>query len=145
MVQGDGGEVAWLDEFVGNVRGWHDVALKAGGGAPGEHAGRLFASCARPFQTAFGDDLFPDDIAKAASLFHGIISGHPFIDGNKRTATISAVLFLFARRAIHDLGALQLRLLGELAVATAASRLTVEDVTFWLHRVLDPREHRDEP
>ena len=140
MAEGDGPQVAWLDAFVAGVRQTHELALRAGGGLPGEHAGRLLATCARPFQTAFGHELFPDDFAKAGALFHGLVRNHPFVDGNKRSAVLATVLFLDARRTVGDISALQVRLLGELAVETAASRLSVEDATFWLHRVLDPRD-----
>lgn len=111
--------------------------MQAGGGADGEHPDRLFASCARPFQSAFGDDPFPTDVDKAAVLFHGIIENHAFVDGNKRTATISAILFLVARGVTDDVTTLQLRLLGELALATASSNMRVDEVAYWLRRVLE--------
>lgn len=38
------------------------------------------------FQSAFGQDAFPNDLDKIARLGLGIIKNHPFIDGNKRTA-----------------------------------------------------------
>ena len=138
MAEGDGREIAWLDELVAQVRGWHGEALKAGGGATGEHTARLHASCARPFQSAFGQDIFPTDLDKAAALFHGIVCNHPFVDGNKRTATFAAVLFLVARHVVvGDVTRLIIRLLGDLAIETASSpHLTVDDVKRWLPRIV---------
>ena len=138
MVEGDGREIGWLDQLVDGVRRWHDWALTRGGGASGERPAVLQSCCARPFQTAFGEDLFPRDIDKAAALFHAIVANHPFVDGNKRTATLSAILFLAARDRISgNVSRLTLRLVGDLAVETATPpRLTVEDVQRWLPRVL---------
>ena len=77
-------------------------------------------------------------IDKAAALFHGIVCNHPFIDGNKRTATFAAVLFLVTRHIIDGASSLQIRMVGDLAVETASTRLTVQEVTKWLHRIFDP-------
>ncbi len=137
MAQGDGQQVAWLDALVAQVRYWHNVALKSGGAA-GEHPARLYASCARPFHTAFGNDLFPSDVDKAAALLHAIVCNHPFIDGNKRTATLAVPLWLVSRGALTDILPLQVHFIGDVALETASGGLkTVEQVTFWLHRILD--------
>ena len=51
---------------------------------PGIQIGQQ-ATVSMPFQT-FGDKhLYPDPIEKACRYAFGIISGHPFLDGNKRT------------------------------------------------------------
>lgn len=139
MAEGDGQAVAWLDRLVADVRRYHALVLKLSGGAAGEHTARLFASCARPFQSAFGEDAFADDVERAAALFHGIICDHAFVDGNKRTATVAVILVLVAKGYVADEPTdLQVRLLGEVAVETAMSRLDVRDVADWLHRIFDP-------
>jgi death-on-curing protein len=62
---------------------------------PGIRSQALFESaCARPFLTAGGSDVYPDEFSKAAALFHGIISNHCFYNGNKRTALLSTLYFL---------------------------------------------------
>lgn len=58
--------------------------------------GLLESAVHRPFQSAFGTDIFPSIEEKAAALFHSLISNHPFIDGNKRTAVTSVCIFLVA-------------------------------------------------
>jgi len=65
---------------------------------PGEYrASHLLESAAgRPFQTAFGQELFPDVLEKAAALFHSLIANHPFYNGNKRTAVLALDHFLLA-------------------------------------------------
>ncbi|MHB8683940.1 MAG: type II toxin-antitoxin system death-on-curing family toxin, partial [Dehalococcoidia bacterium] len=89
--------------------------------------------------SAFGEDAFADDVERAAALFHGIICDHAFVDGNKRTATVAVILVLVAKGYVADEPTdLQVRLLGEVAVETAMSRLDVRDVADWLHRIFDP-------
>lgn len=46
-----------------------------------------------PFQTFDDQDLYPTILAKAATLCFGLIRNHPFIDGNKRIATHSMLVF----------------------------------------------------
>jgi death-on-curing protein len=55
---------------------------------------RLEAALARPASTAFGEDLFPTLAHNAAALLHGIVTGHPFSDANKRAGLGAALLFL---------------------------------------------------
>ena len=47
--------------------------------------GLLDSVLAQPFQTFDGADLYPSAIEKACRYAFGIISDHPFLDGNKRT------------------------------------------------------------
>ena len=55
--------------------------------------GLLEAAVLRPQQTVFGSDAYPDIHTKAAAMFHSLIRSHPFIDGNKRTAVLSMIVF----------------------------------------------------
>jgi death-on-curing protein len=125
---------------VEGVRAIHELMLEVGGGAPGEHTASLYAACARPFQSALGEDIYSDAYERAAALMHAVIRDHVFVDGNKRTGTVAAIEFLRAENVFtgDDLYAdLQLALLGEVALATASGKLTVEQVTFWLHRIFE--------
>ncbi len=47
-----------------------------------------------PKQTFENKDLYPDIISKAACYLRSFSMNHPFFDGNKRTALISAMAFL---------------------------------------------------
>lgn len=63
----------------------HAASLRMFGGLPGlRDAGALESALAQPFQSFGGEELYPTDAAKAARLAFGIVSGHPFADGNKR-------------------------------------------------------------
>ena len=54
----------------------------------------LESAIARPFQSVAGADAYPSDFEKAGALFHSLINNHPFHNGNKRTALISASVYL---------------------------------------------------
>jgi death-on-curing protein len=55
--------------------------------------GALDAAVQRPQQSVFGADAYPDIHHKAAALLHSIARNHPFVDGNKRVAAASALVF----------------------------------------------------
>lgn len=55
--------------------------------------GLLEAAVLRPQQTIFGADAYPDIHAKATAMMHSLTRSHPFIDGNKRTAVLSMIVF----------------------------------------------------
>lgn len=54
----------------------------------------LEAAVERPRQSVFGKDAYPTLTEKAAALLHSLILNHPFVDGNKRTATVALIIFL---------------------------------------------------
>jgi death on curing protein len=57
-------------------------------------AGVIQSAAGRPQATAFGDDAYPSVWEKAAALMQSIACNHGFVDGNKRTAWVSAAVFL---------------------------------------------------
>lgn len=61
------------------------VIMKFGGLRGLRDEGLLDSALAQPFQTFGGVDLYPSAIEKACRYAFGIISDHPFLDGNKRT------------------------------------------------------------
>ena len=109
---------------------YHAQLVREFGGATGlRDPGILDASLNRPFATFGGEDLFPTEFYKAAALIHGIITGHPFIDGNKRTG--------------YQLGRLLLQDGGsdieapederyEMVIRIATGRMDVEEIKDWL-------------
>jgi len=54
----------------------------------------LKAAMARPLNKWHYDNPKPDIFTLAAAYCFGLVKGHPFDDGNKRTAYIVAVVFL---------------------------------------------------
>ena len=61
------------------------VIIRFGGLRGLRDEGLLDSALAQPFQTFGGADLYPSAIEKACRYAFGIISNHPFLDGNKRT------------------------------------------------------------
>ncbi|MDP9864937.1 MULTISPECIES: type II toxin-antitoxin system death-on-curing family toxin [Streptosporangium] len=56
--------------------------------------GQLHAAVLRPQTTVFGEDAYLDLWTKAAALLQSLLIGDPLVDGNKRLAWTSAVVFL---------------------------------------------------
>jgi death-on-curing protein len=73
----------------------HDILIERFGGSRGvrDNAG-LESAINRPYQTFDGNELYPEPVDKAAAIFESIISNHPFLDGNKRTAYVLMRLLL---------------------------------------------------
>ena len=56
----------------------------------------LASAIARPFQSAFGEEIYKGIFKKGTALFHSLIANHPFHNGNKRTAVLAIDNFLLA-------------------------------------------------
>ena len=56
---------------------------------------RVLESCVvTPFQKFGGKDLYPSLVSKASILFYLMIKNHPFVNGNKRIAITTLLVFL---------------------------------------------------
>lgn len=76
-------------------------------------------SCLKLPQATFnGRELYPDLISKATILYYAIIKNHCFINGNKRIATTSLVVFLFINNYWLEVGQ---NFLYDLAIKVAES------------------------
>lgn len=112
----------------------HDILVERFGGANGiRDYGSLSAAIARPYQTFDGTELYPDSVAKAAAVFESIISNHPFIDGNKRTAYVLMQLILKADN-------LEIRASEnekyDFVINAASGELTIERIKNWINQYL---------
>ncbi|MGW4226168.1 type II toxin-antitoxin system death-on-curing family toxin [Streptomyces bauhiniae] len=56
--------------------------------------GLLESAVHRPSASMFGQEAYTDLFDKAAALLQSLAINHPFIDGNKRTAWVSCMVFL---------------------------------------------------
>lgn len=64
----------------------HSATIARFGGLDGvRDEGLLESALAQPLQTFDGQELYPSLVEKACRYGFGIISNHPFLDGNKRT------------------------------------------------------------
>ena len=73
-----------------------DQLAKHGGLAGIRDKGLLESALAQPFASFGGFDLYPTLAARAARYAYGIVTNHPFNDGNKRTGTALLIVFLRA-------------------------------------------------
>src|SRR5690348_814641 len=80
---------------VADVIQLHDDALEADGGAEGLRDAGLLESAVHAPQASFGGRYLVGDLfdMAAAYLVH-IAKNHAFVDANKRTALLSALVFL---------------------------------------------------
>ena len=77
------------------VESIHELLIDKFGGSKGiRDRGILESAINRPFQTFDQIELYPRPVDKAAAIFESIISNHPFVDGNKRTAYVLMRLIL---------------------------------------------------
>lgn len=80
---------------VNEVVAIHNHYVKKFGGALGIRDDGLLESAVFRCQTSYdGNDLYATIFDKAAAIFHSTIFDHPFVDGNKRTAIMSAISLL---------------------------------------------------
>jgi death-on-curing protein len=73
----------------------HQDQIRRYGGHPGIRDLDLLKSALAMPRAGMGEEYFHADIVEmaAAYLFH-IVRNHPFTDGNKRTGTVAALVFL---------------------------------------------------
>jgi death-on-curing protein len=77
------------------VKEIHLEVLAADGGSPGIREEALLESAiAAPQATMMGQPLFTDPVEIAAAYLFYLCRNHPFIDGNKRTALATCLVFL---------------------------------------------------
>ncbi len=80
---------------VKQVLDMHADCIHIFGGKKGIRSNNLLESAVFRMQASFdGQDLYPTIFEKAAALFESLLKNHPFFDGNKRIAFVSAVTFL---------------------------------------------------
>jgi len=106
----------------------HEEQLAQHGGGVGvRDLGLLESALARPENlAAYGD---PDLADLAAAYAFGIARNHPFVDGNKRTAAVAALLFLWANGAETDIGEAEL---VTAILSLAAGELAEDQLAAWL-------------
>ena len=73
----------------------HDSLIDKFGGLKGlRDRSLLESSIANPTTSVFGQEMYPSVFDKASCYLFSISRNHPFLDGNKRTASMSSIIFL---------------------------------------------------
>jgi death-on-curing protein len=113
----------------------HDILVEKFGGAKGiRDRGTLESAIGRPFQTFDGKDLYPNPVDKAAAIFQSIISNHPFVDGNKRTAYVLMRLILKENKLDIHVGQDEKY---EFVIKAAKGELTFDNIKDWIEKNVD--------
>ena len=116
---------------TGQVLELHGYLLSLDGGLPGvRDLGLLESALAQPCAEIFGELRYPTALEQACAYWFFLIKNHAFNDGNKRTATACALLWL-------DLSGYALERPAEeiaaAAVSVAADDWGYDQLLTWLH------------
>ena len=73
----------------------HTQLIRQSGGTDGvRDEGMLDSAISQPLQTFDNIELYPGIVDKAVRLGYGLITNHPFVDGNKRIGTHAMLVTL---------------------------------------------------
>lgn len=128
---------------VSAVRAIHTEVLRAHGGSPGiRDLALLESAIAAPQATTMGKLLISEPIEIAAAYLFYICGNHPFMDGNKRTALASCLVFLAENQLLRE-EILSLDEWEKLVLDVAASRIDRVATTTRLRKLIpSPRRKR---
>lgn len=113
---------------------FHDLIISKWGGRPGVLSlPGLESALARPFHGYH--NTLP---AQAAALLHGLLKNHPFVDGNKRTATLTTLVAL-EESGIQVIGSRQYRNIDVMVEAVAANTKSETDLKVYFQRRMRQR------
>ena len=88
---------------VAAVKAIHAEVLAGHGGSPGIRDEALFESAVNaPQASMMGRPVFEDPLEIAAAYLFYICRNHPFIDGNKRAALATCLVFLSENGLLPD-------------------------------------------
>lgn len=110
----------------------HEFELSKHGGSSGvRDMGMLKSAIGRPFATFGGEDLYPDIFLKMAALVQSIVKNHPFIDGNKRTAFVSAMVIFKLNGYLLKI---EQKEVVKFMLKVANENLSVDEISLWLKK-----------
>ena len=113
---------------IRDVENIYDILIEKFGGVSGIRDTSILN---RPFQTFDQKELYPTSIDKAAAIFESIISNHPFIDGNKRTAYVLMRLILLEGKC--DIVAEE-NIKYDFVIAAAKGELRFHQIKNWIEQ-----------
>ena len=122
------------------VKAIHAEVLAAHGGSAGLRDEALLESAvAAPQATMMGEPLLTKPVELAAAYLFYLCRNHPFVDGNKRTALATCLVFLSENGLLPD-EALDTDAWEQLTLDVAASRLDRGQTTARLKKLLRRRK-----
>lgn len=87
------------------------------------------SALARPYRSAFGEEVYGNHFQKAAALMDAIINNVVFKDGNKRTALAAAALYLAINGCVIKVTRNESEYFTHYMVTAKPS---ISEVAFWL-------------
>ena len=125
-----------LHPTVEAVKAIHREVLQAHGGSAGiRDEGLLDSAVAAPQATMMGQPMFKEPVEVAAAYLFYLCRNHPFIDGNKRTALATCLVFL-SENGLLKQEKLDTDIWEQLVLDVAASRIDRDETTKRLGKVL---------
>ena len=104
----------------------HEYQIQEFGGFSGIlNLGLLESAVYRPKTTFGGTEKYKTLFEKAAILAYSLIKNHPFVDGNKRTSMVSAIMFLSLNG--HEVAIKQEEVI-KLALEIAKDEMSLEEI-----------------
>jgi death on curing protein len=117
----------WLTRDMVEI--FHRESLARFGGADGvRDEGLLASALARP-ENIHAYEPEADVFRLAAAYCHGVIKNHPFVDGNKRTGVLCAVVFLALNEVRLDFDEAEV---VTMVYGLAASEVSDTQIADWL-------------
>ena len=124
------------------VKAIHAEVLAAhGGGAGLREVALLESAVAAPQATMMGEPLFTDPVEVAAAYLFYLCRNHPFVDGNKRTALATCLVFL-SENDLLPVEKLDREAWEALTLEVTASRVDREETARRLRKLLHARSRR---
>jgi death-on-curing protein len=111
----------------------HDSLVDKFGGLKGiRDRSLLESSVANPMTCVFGQEMYPTIFDKASCYLFSISRNHPFLDGNKRTASMSSIIFLRTNGKIVNY---QENEFLEFVVLVAEGKQSREQISSYLRKI----------
>lgn len=130
---------------VDAVRAIHAEVLAAHGGSPGLRDESLLESAvAAPQATMMGAPLISDPFETAAAYLFYLCKNHPFVDGNKRCALATCLVFLSENGLLPD-EHLDTDAWESLTLDVTASRIDRDQTTARLRKLVKKPHRRSKP
>lgn len=110
----------------------HEDQINRYGGSHGLRDIALLESAVYRSQATFGGiDLYQSTFEKAGALVHSLLLNHPFVDGNKRTAIASMLIFLEINGYIFNVTQ---KVLVSTALSIENKKWKIEKISTWLQK-----------
>jgi death-on-curing protein len=116
----------------------HEDQVLLYGGDPSLRNRGLLESALEMPRSSFGGEFFHQDVFEMAGayLYH-IVKNHPFVDGNKRTGTAAALVFL-------EINSIEIEAdeasVADLTIAVATGRASKQEIAAFLREHAMPGE-----